>query len=248
MGEFSFFVKKMITFFIEPMGIVVSLFLLGLLFLYTNRYRYAKITLSSSFIVLLLFSSPFISNYLVTTLEDKYPKFDYKTEVKYIHVLGGGHNTDKTQPISSHLSDASTKRVLEGIIIHKNIPNSIIIFTGYAGKTEIDTATMNAQLAIALGVLEKNMIVNGDPKDTKEEAIFTKTIVKEEPFILVSSASHLPRAVTLFQQLGMNPIPAPTYFKKRDVYTYLPSTGSLELSRMAVHEYIGTLWAKITAK
>ena len=192
-----------------------------------------------------LFSFPPFANFLVESLESQYPKYDYKADIKYIHVLGGGHNTDGTQPISSHLSDASTKRVLEGIIIHKQTPNSKIIFTGYAGKTNIATAIMNAMLATELGVDEKDLIINSFPKDTNEEAEFTKTIVGDKPFVLVTSASHMPRSMMLFESLGMKPIAAPTYFKKKDVNRLVPDTNSINRSDMAVHEYIGILWSKI---
>ncbi len=243
--DFGFIIKKTITFFVEPLGFVLTLFALGLYFLYTKKNRFAKISLSGSFLFLLLFSYPPFSNSLIKNLEERYEKYDYKHKIKYIHVLGGGHTTDKSQPISSKLSDASTKRVLEGIIIYKNTPGSKLIFTGYAGKTDISTAQMNANLALALGIPKEDMIVNGIPKDTKEEAEFSKTIVGKDKFVLVTSATHMARSIELFKTNGMNPIAAPTYFKKSDITYYEPDTTSFENSRMAIHEYIGILWAKI---
>ncbi len=245
MDSIAFFVKKFITFFVEPLGLVITLIVIGLYFLYKNRFSYAKIFISIGFFLLVLFSFEPFSNLLVQGLENQYPKYDYKTSVNYIHVLGGGHNTDKKQPISSHLGSASTKRVLEGVIIHRKLPNTKIILTGYAGKTSTPTALMNAQLAIELGVDEKELIINPTPRDTKEEALFTRTIVGNEPFILVTSASHMPRAMMLFESLGMHPIPAPTDFHITDTLHLTLESGSLEDSRMAIHEYIGMLWAKI---
>ena len=245
MNDIGFVIKKAITFFVEPMGLIMTLLVMGLFFLFTNKQRLSKISLSLGLLFLFLFSFPPVSNFLVELLENQYPKYEHKEDITYIHVLGGGHNTDASQPISSHLSNASTKRVLEGILIHNSIKNSKIIFTGYGGDTNIPTAIMNKILAIQLGVNEEDMIVNGIPKDTKEEALFTKTLVGEEAFVLVTSASHMPRSMMLFKSLGMNPIAAPTYFKKDNTTYFLPSSGSLESSRMAIHEYIGMLWAKI---
>lgn len=243
--DFGFIIKKTITFFVEPMGLVVSLFAIGLYFLFTQKNRFAKISLSSSFAFLILFSYPPFSNMLVENLENRYEKYDYKTNIKYIHVLGGGHTTDVTQPLSSKLSDASTKRVLEGVIIYKNTPKSKLIFTGYEGKTDVSTAQMNANLALALGVPKEDMIINPVPKDTKEEAAFSKTIVGKSQFVLVTSATHMPRSMRLFNNIGMNPVAAPTYFKKSDINRYVPDTNSFENSRMSIHEYLGILWAKI---
>ena len=245
--ELGFFLKKFVTFFVEPFGMVFTLLALGLIFLYSKKEKQSKIFLSLGFALLFLFSYPPFSNFLVQNLENKYSKYDYRHDVKYIHVLGNGHNTDKTQPISSHLSSDATKRVLEGVIIQKQIPNSKIIFTGYAGNTDTTTAIMNSQLATALGVTQQEMIINGDPTDTREEAEFMKTLVGSEPFVLVTSATHMPRAMMLFQSLGLNPIAAPTAFYKSEFKGYLraPKPIYFHISTIAVHEYLGMLWVKI---
>ncbi len=245
--EVGFYLKKFISFFVEPFGLGLTLMLIGIIFLYRQKESRAKLFLLSGFFVFLLFSYPPFSNFLVTNLENQYPKYDYKHKVKYIHVLGNGHNTDKTQPISSQISDAGIKRVLEGVIIYKKTPNTKLIFTGFKGNTDTSIAQMNSKLAIALGVRSKDIIKNEYAKDTKEEAIFTKSIVKKQAFVLVTSATHMPRAMMLFKSLGMNPIAAPTSFYKRDINGYLkaPNIGSFNVSVVAMHEYIGILWAKI---
>lgn len=243
----GFLLKKFVTFFVEPLGLVLTLFVIGLYLLHVKKYRLAKPVLSGALFLLLLFSYPPFANFLVQNLENQYQKFDYKKDVRYIHVLGNGHNTDPSQPISSQISSGGTKRVLEGIIIHKNMPHSKIIFTGYEGDTNTTNALMNAKLAHALGVEYKEMIINGKPVDTKEEALFTKSLVGDAPFVLVTSATHMPRAVMLFRALGMNPIPAPTNYYKSEFRGYFQAPDPLYLliSTFAVHEYLGILWAKL---
>lgn len=245
--ELGFMLKKFVTFFVEPYGMVFSLFILGLYALFIKKEKIAKVFLSLSFGFLFLFSySPF-ANFLISNLENKYPKYDYKTHVKYIHVLGSGHNTDPSQPLSSQIGGASVKRDLEGILIHKALKDSKIIFTGYEGNTNVPTAVMNAKLAQALGVKEENLLVNPKPKDTREEAIFTKSVVGDEAFILVTSATHMPRSMMLFKSLGLNPIPAPTNFYKQEFDGLLkaPSIDSFQKSQIAMHEYLGILWSKL---
>ena len=245
--ELGFFLKKFVTFFVEPFGIVFTLLVLGIIFLYLKKELQAKVLLSFSLSFLVLFSYPPFSNFLVQNLENQYPKYNYKQDIQYIHVLGNGHNTDETQPISSHVSDAGTKRVLEGVIIHKQVLNSKIIFTGYEGKTNTTNALMNSNLAFALGVSQESMIVNGSPTDTREEAEFMKTVVGSKPFALVTSATHMPRSMMLFKSLGLNPIAAPTAYYKSEFKGWLkaPNTTSFEISTIAMHEYIGIVWAKI---
>ena len=243
----SLFIKQFITFFVEPLGLIMTLLALGIYFLTKQNNTKAKGFLFAGFSALFLFSYPPFANFLAKNLEKQYPRYKQIKEVKYIHVLGNGHNTDITQPISSHLSDGGTKRVLEGVIIYKNSPNTKIIFTGYAGKTDTTNAVMNSQLALALGVKNEDMIINGNPVDTREEALFTKTLVGDKPFVLVTSATHMPRAMMLFESFGMHPVPAPTDFQSKEFSGWIkaPNTGSLQKSKIAMHEYLGLVWAKL---
>jgi len=245
--DIGFKLKQFVTFFVEPFGMVLTLLIVGLYFLFTKKESLAKLFLSFGLGLLLLFSYTPFSNFLITQLEDIYPTYNYKHNIKYIHILGSGHNNDKTQSLSSQLSDTSIKRVIEGILIHKRTPNSILIFTGYRGKNDFSTAEMHTKLALALGVNKKNIISNSQPKDTAEEALFSKSIVGKNPFVLVTSATHMPRSMRLFKKLGLNPIPAPTKFYKEeesiDNYFKAPSADTLETSRVAIHEYLGILWS-----
>ncbi len=250
MNELGFFLKKLISFFVEPYGLFLFFLILGLYLLFIQRVKLSKIILSFSLSIVILFSySPF-SNFLVKNLENKYPKYDYSKNIKYIHVLGSGHNADESQPISSHIGSAGIKRVLEGIIIHKQIEGSKIIFTGYGGDMEVSTAKINANLAIALGVKEENIILGENPKDTQEEALFTKKLLNGESFVLVTSASHMPRSMMLFESLGLNPVAAPTDFLRTFNISYLkaPSIESFYNSQRAMHEYYGILWNKLRSK
>ena len=243
--DIGFIIKKFITFFVEPSGIVLILVLLGLYFLYRDRYKFAKIFLSLGFGLFFLFAYPPLSNFLMQHLENRYPKYDYKHDIKYIHVLGAGHTTDKKQQLSSQIG--GIRRVIEGIVIHNRIKDSKLVFTGFKGTTNISNAQMNANLAIALGVKSKDIIKGDKPKDTKEEAMFVKSIVGEESFVLVSSASHLPRAMKIFKSLGLHPIPAPTSLRSGEFkgFLRLPTLRSFYNSSLAIHEYYGMLWSYI---
>ncbi len=240
-----FILKKTVSFFVEPFGFVLFLFLLGLYYLYRSRFTKAKIFLSFSFVLLFLFSYPPFSNLLVENLEEIYPKFDSTdTNISYIHVLGNGNNDDTTQPLSSMIGDTSLKRVVEGVLLQKNHPTAKLIFTGYKGDMTLANSDVNAKMALSLGVPTKDIIMNSKAQDTKEEALFAKSVVGKKPFILVTSATHMLRAVKLFRDNGLNPIPAPTDFKKQNIRSFWmkPDIKSFENSQVSMHEYIGLMW------
>jgi len=248
MIDILFYLKKIITFFIEPFGFAITLGIVGIYLLNRGRYKVSKIFLTISVGSLLLFAYPPFANLLVTNLEDRYTKYEYTEDIRYVHVLGAGHTTDPSQPLSSQISNAGLKRDLEGILLHRSIKDSKIIFTGYDGFTDTPVSIMNSRLAIALGVSREDIIQNPEPKDTKEEALFTKSIVGDRPFALVTSATHMPRAMVIFESLGMHPVAAPTDFVKGkgyDLWT-VPNIVALYKSKRAIHEYIGILWTKIS--
>lgn len=248
--EVGFFLKKFVSFFLEPLGLVVLMMAFGFWFLLKNRLHLAKFGMMSGTFLLLLFAYPPFASWLITPLESSYTKLTPDAsyaDIEYIHVLGSGHSVDADQSISSKLSPAGVKRVLEGVLLHRALPNSKLIFTGYEGDTNTSNAQMNASLALALGVLKENIIINAAPKDTQEEALFCATIVGSQPTILVTSASHMQRAVALFTDQGIEVVPAATDFHKEEFLGYLraPRAYYFHVSSVAIHEYLGLLWSSL---
>lgn len=83
----------------------------------------------------LLISTPLIPNAVIRSLEDQYPpvKMDeLKEEAAYhILILGGGHGYDERLPASSLLSGNTLRRLIEGIRLHRHLPNSKLVLSGF---------------------------------------------------------------------------------------------------------------------
>ncbi|NIA11024.1 MAG: hypothetical protein GWP10_15165 [Nitrospiraceae bacterium] len=93
----------------------------------------------------------------------------------------------------------------------------------------------------------KDILLESASKDTKDEAHLIKDIVGNDGFILVTSASHMPRSMALFEKHGMRPIPAPTEYlvkesRKIDPSIFFPSAEGLRKTERAFHEYLGLGW------
>jgi uncharacterized SAM-binding protein YcdF (DUF218 family) len=247
----DFILKKIISMFLMPLPLGVALIVLALIFLYRNKLQKAKLTLAVSIVWFFLFSySPFV-NTLLHTLESNHPTLHQAPkEIKYIYVLGGGHTTDESQPITSQVYQSSVVRLNEGIrLYHQLDQKAKIIVSGYSGLYD-DTphALMQEKLALALGVQTEHIILHPKPRDTQEEAIAAKKLLDNEPFILVTSASHMTRAMKFFTQEGLTPIPAPTNHQasiKQLVYTDFFSSHALMKSRIIFHEVLGLVWQKL---
>ena len=103
------------------------------------------------------------------------------------------------------------------------------------------------RLAESLGIPASAILMETHSDDTDSEAKDVLPLAGHKPFILVTSAFHMPRAMALFRHLGMRPIPAPANYLGRTntqpfVLSVLPSTGALGNSEVAWHEELGIFW------
>ena len=247
----DFILKKIVSMFIMPLSLGVGLILLGLFFLYKNKVAKAKFTLLLSVLWFFLISYPPLVNTLLNTIESQNPTLHTAPkEIKYIYVLGGGHHTDNSRPITSQIIEVSVIRLNEGIRLYKQLKGQAkIIVSGYTGLYDPNEhAKMQKKLAVSLGVPENDMILYLGTKDTQEEAQAGKDLLGTEPFILVTSASHMTRALKFFKNEGLNPIAAPTnhlsYTQHLD-YTDFFSAKALRKSHILWHEYLGLIWQKV---
>ena len=237
--------------FLMPLPLGVMLILLGLFFLYKNKLTKAKFVLSLSVVWLFTFSYPPFVDMLLHKIESKHSTLHQAPkDIEYIYVLGGGHTTDSTQPITSQVSESSVVRLNEGIRLYQQLhENATLIVSGYAGLFDPTThAVMQERLASSLGINQAHIIMHPEPKDTQEEALAAKDLLGDKPFILVTSASHMNRALGFFHQEGLEPIPAPTNHRasiQNPAYFTFFSSSALKNARIVFHETLGMLWQKI---
>jgi uncharacterized SAM-binding protein YcdF (DUF218 family) len=243
-----FVIKKALSSVLAPFPLFFILVGIGIYLWYRGYHSRAKKIFLFALVWITLLSYPPFSSLLLKPLENTYPKV-HLTSVHphFIYVLGNGHTTNPNLPLSSELGLVSLARVTEGITLYRSYPNMKLIFSGYGGDDPISNARKNAQMAIALGVEPKDIMILESPKDTQDEAIAVKKIVGKKPLILVTSASHMVRASLLFRQNGIKVIEAPTDFKvkKEESLWQFPSSDGLRRSEAAFHEYLGLLWGKV---
>ncbi|MHC3994919.1 ElyC/SanA/YdcF family protein [Thiomicrolovo sp. ZZH C-3] len=242
-----FLLKKFIASFIMPLPIFLFLSAIGLYLLYTDRRRKGLQFLSVAFVWIVLLSYAPFSALLLQPLESHFPKWQPDgTPAAYVHVLGYGHDSDETLPLSSQPYPDGLVRIVEGIAVFRQNSGAKLIFSGYGGHDELSNAKVNARVAAALGVEEDNIIVLDSSRDTAEEATALKKIAGNKEVILVTSAAHMPRAIKSFENVGLNVSAAPTDFKAKDsVLLQLPGASGLSNSETAFHEYLGLLWMQI---
>jgi uncharacterized SAM-binding protein YcdF (DUF218 family) len=155
----------------------------------------------------LLLSLQPVADSLLKPIEDSYPTWQGNQKVEYIVVLGGGYTWNPDWAPSSNLINNSLPRLNEGIRLWREsgIENDLY---RRGGKTNpVSTAEAGARVAESLGVPRSDIITLDKPKDTEEEAAAVKQAIGDAPFLLVTSASHLPRAMIFFRMPGCTRCP-----------------------------------------
>jgi uncharacterized SAM-binding protein YcdF (DUF218 family) len=254
--------KKILSRFLFPIPLCLEILAIGLLLLcFTRKQKTGKTVVALAGVLLFLFASRSVSTLLLSPLEGRYPPLFIMPgapvaiglkEVKYVVVLAAGFGGDAGRPVEIQLDEDSTARLIEGTRVTKLLHCCKLVLSG--GPTPdgfSSVAQAMAQLAEELGVDRRDMILESQSGDTEDEARHVAPIVGEQPFILVTEASHMPRAMALFRKQGTHPIADPVGFRTRKPKLreeIFPDATDLSGSERAVYEYLGLAWAKVRGK
>lgn len=239
----SFFLKKILSYFILPPGIFILIFLM--FYFFTKEKFTKKLALLSALFLYLISIEPF-KDLLYYPLENPY-KLPTNLKGDAIVVLGGGvYNNGR-------LKASSFKRLITGFILHKKTGLPIIL-SGGASINTIPEAKIMKEILRTFGVKEKKVYAELSSRDTGENARYVKKVCRKigcKEIILVTSGFHMRRAEALFKKEGFKVIPYPTDLKfegKYNVYSLFPKYSVFYDSSIAIREYLGLLFYKLTGR
>lgn len=260
-----FMFKRIFSNLLFPVPLCLEILTLGLFLLwFTRRQRAGKLVVTIGTLLLLLLSNYAVTDTLLIPLEGKYPALldpkssesitrDNKTSGTMIVMLGGGHASDPQLPVTDQLSEGALSRIVEAVRIYKALPGSKLIVSGGCGADPVPEAEVLAKFASVMGVNPQDIILEPESINTEDQARRLKPLVGKEKFILVTSASHMPRSMAMFKKQGMDPLPAPAdhLVKGRETFGWefvFPSAGNLYKAERAFYEYLGLAWAWLWGK
>ena len=123
-------------------------------------------------------------------------------------MLGGAVDQNLTEARGIPALNGAAERMTEFVVLARRYPEAKLVFTGgqgslvHGGTTEADVAR---RLFDALGVPEARVTYEDEARNTWENALLTRRLVEPKPgetWLLVTSASHMPRSVGAFRQAG----------------------------------------------
>ncbi|MBC8131226.1 MAG: YdcF family protein [Rhizobiaceae bacterium] len=253
-----FYVSKIAWFVLQPLVAITLLLCLGLV-LSLIGFRRAGI-LSSVLGGLLLAVCALTPAGLVMTaaLENRFPRPELPAKVDGIVVLGGSFDTRVAKSRGEPELNEAADRMTEAMALARRYPQAKVLFSGgLAAILEDDVPEVDSarDFFAAQGLAPDRLLLEGEARNTAENAEYARVLADPQPgetWLLVTSASHMPRSVGCFRVAGFDVLPYPTdYRTPLGASLYRPSsatTRNLEKVHFATREYIGLVAYWLTGR
>jgi uncharacterized SAM-binding protein YcdF (DUF218 family) len=195
---------------------------------------------------------------LLRPLEDRFPQppADMLAPTGII-VLGGAIDSDKSEARGQPWLNADAARMTTAVELVRRYPAARLVFTGGWGLLgEGPAEAIGAKkLWLSLGVPAERMSFEDKSRNTWENAVFTRDLVKPkkgETWLLVTSAWHMPRSVGIFRRIGFDVVPYPvayrTFGDERDFWLVPTMIDRVLMLDCSVREWIGLLAYRLAGK
>jgi uncharacterized SAM-binding protein YcdF (DUF218 family) len=202
-------IKRLLGQFLSPLPLITLIFLLGWLVRHATRHRRLGLLLQLLSGVLFLAISLGICERPLYNLEQTYPPFDpapgacESLRGSDIVVLGQGLVPDSDLPIRFRDNDVFRARLTEGARICHWVPESRLLVSMAGEATLADKQAALDEYASLFALSTNRMLMFAEGLDTESEARLALNLARTNTFIIVTSASHLPRAMTLFRKADL---------------------------------------------
>jgi len=255
---FAIFFSKLISVFVLPLGLCLALIIAGAV---VARWRLKTGTglMLGAVGLLCLFSAPAVSDYLLKSLEHRYSPVaveDYPS-ADAIVVLGGAVGVTDMPGIEADLKDTSDRVFFAARLYRAGKAPTVMAVTGQVDCEDPfkSGAEAMAWLLQEWGVPAEAIVNISGSYVTGTDAALVKAAMEERGMkrvLLVTSASHMRRALATFQTAGIDAVPAATDYEEIDcrkwteeksiLMEYLPDAEALARSTRAVKEYVGYVY------
>lgn len=244
-----FIASKLLSFAIEPLFWVLVLLLSGLLL--AQRWPRQGRRLSwLALTVLVLSSWTSGPEVLLRELESRYPAASTVDPHQFagVVVLGGAlsHSDLWTEHNRIALNEQA-ERMTEAVALMRQYPHLRLLFAGGSGSV-LSGGLSEAQRAKiyfdAMGVDASRVSYESRSRNTYENAVFGATvdgIDNKKPWLLLTSAFHMPRAMGVFTRAGWNATPWPVDYRTtaHDSWFDFSLHSGPRLWELALHEWLG---------
>jgi uncharacterized SAM-binding protein YcdF (DUF218 family) len=249
-----FVLSKILFFLLMPFWWIVILLTWRF---FSKNQRTKKRLLILSIVIAVLFTNPFLYRTAVILWQPPQTKLSANQKFDAGIILGGLAGYDKND--IGHFGANADRFIQTANLYHRGIIKKIIVSggTGKLSQNEPPEAIFLREEFIYNGVHDSDIIIENKSRNTSENAIFSKRISDslslKPPFVLVTSASHMKRSVSVFKKVGFDCIPYPCDYKITAQkfsfeYTVVPNIALLNYWSDFLKEIVGLFVYRLTGK
>jgi len=255
-----FIASKIFWFVAEPVSLAIIVGVLGTLLGFTRFVRAGRVLMVGAIIALAAGLFTPLGAVLLRPLEDRFPRptADIPAPVGII-VLGGAVDTEKSEARGQVYQTPDAARMTTGVELARRYPTAQLVYTGGGSAGLLGEGPAEAigarKLWLSLGVPPERMTFEAKSRNTWENGVFTRDLVKPKPgetWLLVTSAWHMPRSVGIFRHLGFDVIPYPvayrTFGDERDFLLPTSMIDKVIMLDYSVREWLGLLAYRLAGK
>jgi uncharacterized SAM-binding protein YcdF (DUF218 family) len=236
----------------QPSTFVLIVLMAGAALLFTRAWRWGRALVVTAAALYLIGGILPLSTWLTLPLEERFGRPDLSgAEVAGIIVLGGAEDARVSTGRHTHAINEPGERITEAAAFALRFPRAKVVFTSNSaryGRTRTTGAEVANQIFRDLGIAADRLIPESASHNTWENALYTKALVDPKPgqrWLLVTSASHMPRAIAVFRKVGFPVEPWPVDYRTAgpgDAWKLFDApTEGLKRLEMAVHEWVGLI-------
>ena len=244
--------SKTVGYMLIPSNFLIGIGLLGAILLLTRFDRLGRRLMATALVLLAICAFSPLANFVLYPLEQRFPKWDSsRGDPDGIIVLGGPLDADLSAAHGVPVISGAADRIVGAATLAHRYPNARLVYTGgspnllHNDAKEADYATALLQ---GLGIPKSRLTMERQSRNTRENAEFTKEIVKPKPgerWLLVTSAYHMPRSIGLFRKAGFKVEAYPVDWKvgtQEDLFRYnIVASNGLQLVDIGVREWLGLI-------
>jgi len=239
-----FVLSKILWFILAPFNLALILLTGAMLAMALKYHRIARRLGIAAFAILFLFgvlpTGPLLTHYL----ETRYPlPAAIERPVHGIILLGGAIDTGQGLTHGAPQLKSTADRITTFATLGRQYPWARLVFTGGDGSLTQNEGREGDLIRPVLATIGftpgKRLRIENASRTTAENAAYTKDLMQPkagERWLLVTSASHMPRAIGAFNAVGWTVIPYPSDFLTPGRQDFL---GNMQLSHVALKEMLG---------
>ena len=254
----SLVAAKLLSLITQPLAWVALLLLVAVLL--WQRQKLARRLVVAALCLLVLIGWQPLPDMLVRHLESQYAEIPPGADMQRfagVIVLGGAlepafQTTPHSQPV---LNDAAERMTAVLPLLLRN-PELTIVFTGGEGRLMEEGATeaQRAQMFFdSQGIAAGKVLYESASRNTYENAVLTAQMPGMDitkPWLLLTSAWHMPRSMATFVKAGWNVTAYPVDFRTGDPtpWTEYSLVRGAQRWQLALHELLGLLMYRLAGR